>query len=144
MAVLGASSFTTTVEEVRIVGRQRRNRVKLVFGNGVDTYPVGGIPLPTFSTLGFLRNLDYAHIIDSSGVASTRYDIDKTNKKLMAFGGQAAGGAAGTAIGLSADADGATLTKTPVTTRSNLVFAAECTTTFIPASTTIWVEAVGW
>ena len=145
MAALDANSFTVTVENVRIVGRQRRNRVKLVFGNGVDTYSVGGISLPSFSKLGFLRNVDYAHVIDSSGIPLTRYEIDKTALKLKAFMPQLVGGqAAGSAIQVLPDADAGVIGKTAATTRSNLTLNAECTATFAPASTSLWIEAVGW
>ena len=54
MGDLVVGDITTTVNDRRIAGKKRINDVKLVFGDGAKTYPTGGIPLPTFESLGFV------------------------------------------------------------------------------------------
>lgn len=78
MAALTATSWTQTVQNRLITGRQKRNRVKLVLDDGNNFYPSsGGIPLPT--TMGMTRNIDYITILQGlypvSGATGTAGSI---------------------------------------------------------------------
>lgn len=117
MVALAAADFTVTVEKKAIEPPRKRYRVKLVFGDGAKTYTVGGIPLPARGLFGMVAFLEYLNLVDSSAGGGFVWQFDKTNNKLKAFVEQAVG------------------TNTPL---------AEATAALAPASTTLWVEAVGW
>lgn len=82
MADLTVASWTVTVEKKTIRGKQKDHRVKLVVGDGTDTYPTGGIPMPVAGTLGFVRFIDHVQIIDASDADGLMYKIDQANNKL--------------------------------------------------------------
>lgn len=117
MVALAAADFTVTVEKKVIEPPRRRYRVKLVFGDGAKTYSTGGIPLPARGLFGMSAFLEYLNLIDNSAGGGFIWLFDKTNNKLKAFVEQAVA------------------TNTPL---------AEASAAFAPASTTLWVEAVGW
>jgi hypothetical protein len=75
MAALTAASFTVTIKEVKLMGRKRYVRGTLAFGNGTDTYPTGGIPLPSFTSFGFYRQMDS---LDLGGVNGLTTDFRPT------------------------------------------------------------------
>ena len=116
MAAIAASGVTVTIERRGVEGRRRRNRVKLVFGNGVDTYSTGGIPLPAASAFGMKRNLEYLIIVDDSGSGYV-WRHDKTNNKLFCY------------------IEATVATNTPL---------AQASAALAPAAQTLYAEAVGW
>ena len=91
MAALAAASWT-----VVITNRAIQNRQRVIQGTmeipGTDTYPTGGIPLPTIDKFGMVRNLDslilMGHDSLTTGFASS---WDKTNHKLQLYGDAASG-----------------------------------------------------
>ncbi len=89
MAALTAASFTTTINKTLIKGGQRETQVTLAYGDGADTYPTAGIPLPTAATLGMQRNIDNLFIMDTALDAATTteylYGYDKTNHLLKMY-----------------------------------------------------------
>lgn len=85
MADLVAADVTVTVEERTIVGKKRRNRVKIVFGDGALTYPSGGVPMPAFDSFGMIRNLDYLTVLDQDDGNGVFWKYDKENNKLRAY-----------------------------------------------------------
>jgi len=58
MAALVAADITVVVSERWISGGKRYVRGTLAFGDGTKTYSTAGIPLPTFASFGFVRNMD--------------------------------------------------------------------------------------
>lgn len=86
MAALTAASWTVT-----ILNRAITNRTRIITGTlelaGTDTYPTGGIPLPTIDKLGMIRNLD-SLILTGHDSLTTGFSAswDKTNHKLQLYG----------------------------------------------------------
>lgn len=118
MVALAASDVTVTVEERTIEGKKRRNRCKIVFGDGALTYPTGGVPLPTYENWGMTRNLDYIILVDPNDDIGYHWKYDLDNHKLQGY-----------YYDYDAGADGA---------------AIELTTGVAPAAGTFYAEAVGW
>jgi hypothetical protein len=93
MAALTAASWTLT-----ILNRYRTSNMKHVIGTlalaGTDTYPDGGIPLPTKDKFGFVRGVHSLTIFGVDATAGTVSDYaaryDKTNHKLFLYEEEAA------------------------------------------------------
>lgn len=82
MANLSAGSVTYTVKNLRRGGNSRvNNRVQLAFGDGVLTYPAGGIPI-TIGNLGCPNVVESMHIVDQ-GTSGYGFQYDSVNKKLV-------------------------------------------------------------
>ena len=151
MAALTAADVTVTVSERQIIGKKKRVLASIAFGDGVDTYPSGGIPLPTFENWGLVRNFDDFIITDSSGEGLI-YKYDKTNHKLLIYTqnirtGSTAAAAAGNGC-LAEDVNNAEtalrVADTAIDTDYDMGAMREANTTFTPASTTIQGQVYGW
>lgn len=151
MADLVAADVTVTVEDRQIVGKTKRNRVKIVFGDGALTYPSGGVPMPGASKFGMVRNLDYLILFDTDSAVGLLWKYDKVNKKFRGYW-PTGGGATAPVAAETAPVSGApTLTgadSTALTTHTHSIapgqakeFVAATTTI---AATTMFAEAVGW
>lgn len=92
MPDLVAADITVTVEKRQRIGRDRRNRCKIEFGDGAKTYPSGGVPMPAFGSFGLGKVLDYLVLIDSDDSSGVLWKYDKDNNKLR---GYEVGGVAG-------------------------------------------------
>lgn len=121
MADLTSADVTITVEDRSIEGKKKRNRVKLVFGDGVKTYPAGGVPLPTFNSFGMVRNLDLINITDESDADGLMYKYDQENNKIRIWFPTQQTASSG-------DREGVEYTGA----------------TTVVAATTMYAEAVGW
>lgn len=165
MVALVAADVTITVEQRRIVGKQRRNRVKIAFGNGALTIPAGGVPLPAAASFGMVRNLEYLTIFDENDASGIIWKYDKDNNKLRAWVQKTtdhahdllvANGAIATsgAIGLTAGA-GLVGAVAATTVTGGIASGGVQSTTFAttalnedtssaPAAQTLYAEAVGW
>jgi len=119
MADLTSANVTVTVERRAIEGKTRRNRVKIVFGNGALTYPANGVPMPAASAFGMKVRLDYLTLFDENDGAGIMWKYDRENKKLRGWEFDYPAGAEGSAVELDAAADA-------------------------PAAQTFYAEAVGW
>jgi hypothetical protein len=111
MTALASSDVTITVQKKLINGKRKRNRVKIVFGDGALTYPAGGVPLPAFGQFGMKRFLEVVALSDANDGVGLVWKVDQENLKLRAYqapaqthahdilikGGQAAAGTAATA-----------------------------------------------
>lgn len=169
MTDLAVSDITVTIERRTIAGKTRRNRVKLVFGDGALTYPSGGIPMPVAGNLGMKRNVDFLTVFDENDASGIVWKYDAANHKLrgyvmtnhahvfqIASGAPAAtgSGAAGiSAVTGSSDVtlrvaqgSGVTLnTGSPVGSGAGGTLLTElAAASYAPAAQTIYVEAVGW
>lgn len=86
MADLVAGDVTVTiVEQGRAQGGDKVNLCSVAFGDGVDTYPSGGVPLPTYPSFGMSTVLKYLNIVDDSDATGIVWKYDYTNKKLRGF-----------------------------------------------------------
>jgi hypothetical protein len=169
MADLAASDVTITVQETRIEGARKRNRVKIAFGDGALTYPANGVPLPAFGSFGMKRYLEYITITDANDASGIMWKFDQENKKLRAWlapaqthghdlliiGGQAATTTNevahyGAAILGKEEAANATIAKADVATKGGVVgetLASAAGTELgnvAVAAQVLYVEAVGW
>lgn len=172
-----------------------RSFPSMIFGNGVKTYPALGIPLPDLKKFGMKKRIKRAYIENPAN--GYVYHFDRANHKLRIFqsagftpegtvSAETAGTPAGTVaapliniagdtagtvpIGINADADGASLSKTSAGNKTGItgiqappfsgtemdththtftgaaVAAAplvEVPTTHAPAETIIYLEVVG-
>lgn len=152
MADLAASNVTVTIERREIVGKLRRNRVKIEFGDAALTYPANGVPMPTYSSFGMKQRLDYLIIIDADDDDGLFWKYDKENNKLRAFVQGYAVGAAGAvamddfpvtaAFGVTASAS-VSLAGTAGSATNRLGALVEASGG-APAASVLYAEAVGW
>lgn len=158
MADLTSSDVTVTVlEQGRRQSGDKVNLCSIAFGDGVDTYPSGGVPLPSAASFGMSEVLKYLVVVDDDVDQGIVWKYDYTNKKLKAY-----------ILGLDIDAAGSdTLddfpidaTAEPLATGSLSVGLADsgaaagvvylgrlkelAAASSAPAATTLIVEAVGW
>ena len=87
MADLTAADVTA-VQPARgySIGNGYKQRIfDLTVGNGVLTYPTGGIPLPTLAALGFNKEIRFATVMPPLNGYVYRYD--RANHKLLMFYG---------------------------------------------------------
>lgn len=90
MAALTANSWTVVITDRHIHHKER-----IVYGTmaipAVDTYPTGGIPLPTKDKFGFVATLNSLILTGHDSLTdSFTVSFDKTNNKLQLYGDQAA------------------------------------------------------
>lgn len=78
-----AITWTPTVEDRWVAGGKKHSRVKLV---ATGTYTTNGDALPAFGALGFKRNVDMVHFIDSSANGFI-YKYDSAAGKIKVFQG---------------------------------------------------------
>jgi hypothetical protein len=92
MAALTAASWTVTRTDEWISGKKRWVQGTLLLA-GTDTYPTGGIPLPTVGNLGFKRQMDGIQFfgVDATAGGTAEYHtrLDKANHKLLLFSEEA-------------------------------------------------------
>ena len=82
MANLAASDVTYTMKTRRNLGNSRKlNRVQLAFGDGVKTYPAGGIPI-TIGSLGCPVTVESFNVVDQ-GTSGYEFQYDTANNKLI-------------------------------------------------------------
>lgn len=154
MPALASTDVTVVVEERTIQVRQKRNRVKVTFGNGTLTYPAGGVPLPAFSSFGLVRNIDQLNLFDSDDGQGIVWKYDKENHKLRAFILGIDTGAAGavTLDDFPLDTTGEPLADTLSVSLTDSAGAGvhflgrlqELSTAKAPPASTLYAEAVGW
>ncbi len=84
MADIARGDVTYTMMKATRVPKQKRNIVKLVFGDGALTYPSGGIPL-TLGKLGLVNELSSLIVFDTVTFVSWR--LDRDDLKLRGFDG---------------------------------------------------------
>lgn len=154
MADIAAANVTVTVNERQIVSKKRRNRVTIAFGDGVLTYPAGGVPMPAFGSFGMKRNLDYLTVFDEDDSKGVVYKYDRDNNKIRAY---VQGYAHGTGGAVTVDdypvnaAEGVTTgISVSLTTGAGAVtdrlggLVEMAGGVSLPSATTLQAEAVGW
>lgn len=118
MADIASTDLTITIVKNQLLrgspGAERRNLVKIAFGDGSLTYG-SGIPLPTKEKFGMGSRIDYLHPLDWASASTFVFKYDYANNKIRRYG----------VIG------------------TDQAMAEALTTATIPA-TTLYAEAVGW
>lgn len=85
MADLAASDVTVTLQNRRIGESGRREVVaKIEFGDGVDTYPSGGVPL-TKGDLGLPNVIESLKIFDAEDSGGLIFKYDYENEKIRIY-----------------------------------------------------------
>lgn len=102
MADIAASDVThTVVSRARTASQGINNEVTIAFGNGVLTYPSGGVPL-TGALMGCPNVVSDFDIVDAGNANGFLYKWDKTNNKIRIYQGDNTNAAAAPAIELVA------------------------------------------
>ena len=87
MADIAAGDLTYTKQAGtdQIVGDSRYSAVwAIVLGDGVDTYPSGGVPI-TKASVGCPNNIEEFHIMDASDSDGYVYKYDYANDKIRIY-----------------------------------------------------------
>lgn len=151
MVDLVAGDVTLTIENKNREGKLRRYRTKVVFGDGVKTYPAGGVPLPASGSFGMVRRLDYIQLIDDNDAAGIIWKYDKENNKLRGYwptGGAGTAPASSTSDPAVSVPSGATAV-TSSAAQPNLTESPGAGKEFVGGTTTVaaqtlYVDAVGY
>lgn len=85
MTALAAADVTVTVQDRWIEGPVKYSRCKIEFGDGALTYPSGGVPLPTYPSWGFKRNIEFLTLTDADDDSGYVWKYDQENHKLRAW-----------------------------------------------------------
>ena len=151
MAALTAASFTVTKNASWSEGKKKYFDLSLVYGTGALTYPSGGIPLPTASSLGFSRWCDALLLMDAGSANGYVYKYDKANHKLRIYNPTKAQVAAVTDKITITASGAANITNGQSCAVASTFRSAvdtgpgdEVDTSHAPASTTLRVIAIGW
>lgn len=119
MANLAATDITVTVEKLtKYDSSEKCNYLTLAFGDGVKTYPAGGVPLD-ISKLGMVALVRALDVFDD-GISAYTWTYDKANKKLIAKNASGSSHTHALLLKNAAVADGAT---TRVNAGTNLLGA---------------------
>lgn len=154
--LVAADVIVTVEKQVKFQsGQQKRQAVKLVFGDGAKTYPSGGVPLPAAVSFGLVKQLEFLSLYDSNDGGGIMWKYDRENKKLRGWIQgvtlSAAGGATADDYPLDTAAD-------PLATGTSMMFITTTAagTKYLgtlkelnagvaaPTSQTLYAEAVGW
>ena len=90
MADLAVANVTLTLEggkplNPHIEGTKRYAHNKITFGNGVLTYPSGGVPLPTYEKWGLTRHSETVLLDDPGSASAYTFKYDTANHKLRIY-----------------------------------------------------------
>jgi hypothetical protein len=84
---LTASDVTVTISnrhKERIAGGMRKVIADIKFGDGAETYPTGGVPLPAKEQFGFKREIALG-MIEQPSANGFVYKFDRSNHKIKIF-----------------------------------------------------------
>lgn len=86
MTDLAASNVTITIaaDDMERIGRKRMNFVDVAFGNGVLTYPSGGVPISSVTTLGLLSECR-ATFIEQPHASGLFIKFNRTTNKFRIY-----------------------------------------------------------
>ena len=154
MPDIAASDVTVTVQKQQLLrgspGAQRRNRVKIDFGDDALTYGTG-VPMPVAAKFGMQKDMEYLILFDQDDSRGHVWKYDFANKKLRCYVQGAVVGAAGVQTlddfpvtagdGVTADTH-LSLKAGNATIRWGVM--VEMAATDAPAAQTMFAEAVGY
>lgn len=157
MPALAATDVTVTVQTKVITSgspSRKRNRCKIVFGDGALTYPSGGVPMPAFGKFGLKKFLTYLEFFDTDDALGVIWKYDFENQKLRCYiqgiTVSAAGAATVDDFALDATADplvtavSLSLTNSTGAGAKYLGKLLELATAAAPPATTLYCAAFGW
>lgn len=103
MAAIASTNVTYSLNkrEEKISDRDVQNVVTITFGNGVLTYPTGGVPL-TIAGLGLRSAVSSFKFIDGAHANGYVYKYDLTNNKIVMYYADYAAVASGALIEVDA------------------------------------------
>lgn len=88
MADLTAASVVVTMNPEDLEIKDQGGKVgypQIAFGNGSDTYPAGGIPMPAIGAFGMEFFIKRLFVSPVSPVNGNKYTYDRANNKLRIF-----------------------------------------------------------
>ena len=91
MAALTATNWTTTIVDRWRASDKRHTKATLVLGTSTRSYPSGGVPLPTYGTLGFYKYVDTVILAGGNFQGGFAWDYNTTGHSLRAYRGGATG-----------------------------------------------------
>lgn len=121
MAALTATDWVISIEDKASPGgtKKKHHRVKLTLATA-GSYPSNGVPIPTYSKLGFVSRVDYVIPFDAmSQVATYVVNYDQANKTFRVF-------------------------TTTASTGTNLTEVATTVDVGAGGAFIVYVDAVGW
>ncbi len=83
MPVILATDITVVIDQRTIHGRKKRVEGTLEFGNGVDTMPPDGLPMPDISAFGFIRNIDEFRLYQRDGSTPLLMAYQEVDNKIV-------------------------------------------------------------
>ena len=83
MPVILQSDITVTINQRTVHGRKKRVEGTLEFGNGVDTMPPDGLPMPELSAFGFLRIMDEFRLYQRDGSTPLKIAYQEVDNKIV-------------------------------------------------------------
>ena len=152
MTAIAASDITVTIVRRWINGGKRYAEVSLAFGDAALTYPSGGVPLPVYSALGMIRNIEDLFLSDDGSDNGLLYKYDKANHKVLIYtqnirtGSTAVADSSDGALieDVSAAETAARAMGTAVDTDYDLGAMREANTSLAPAAATLKGIVRGW
>jgi len=157
MAALESTDVTVTISgRDRDIGhgavQKNMTIADIAFGDGVKTYPTGGVPLPTIGNFGYQRQVDFG-AIEGDPDDGFVYRYDRANHKIKIFtqgivtGSTAAAsmdGYTGTKIEDSGSAEGdAVIANVAIDTTVDMGPLIELPATITPAATSLRMLLLG-
>lgn len=86
MPDIASSDVTYAIQNQEVNEKYKVNRLKLDFGNGVLTYPAGGVPLDA-NKLGMPNEVRDLVIYDAEDAQGLLYKFDSENLKIRIYEG---------------------------------------------------------
>lgn len=82
MPDITAANVTITVLKRYPMHRGYRNYCQISYGDGVLTYPAGGVPMPAAGQFGLRQTLERLNILDNDDSQGVFHKYDHTNTKI--------------------------------------------------------------
>lgn len=109
-AISGIALSSLSVRDKQVNSDKiKRVLATITFGDGVSTYPSGGIPV-AYATLGFRNTIKSLELVDDSSGDGYVYKYDYTNKKIRIYQADYTATAAGVLTEISTSATPAATT----------------------------------
>ncbi len=83
MPVILQADITVVVSTREYIGRNKRHTGTIEFGNGVDSMPPDGLPVPSLSQFGFIRQLIELRLSPRDGSTPLNVEYQAVDGKIL-------------------------------------------------------------
>ena len=83
MPTILQSDITVVVSTREYIGRNKRHTGTIEFGNGVDSLPPDGLPVPSLSQFGFIRQLIELRLSPRDGSTPLNIEYQAVDGKIL-------------------------------------------------------------